>query len=90
MPEPNNGRLFLELMACTGGCINGPGRTNKKSIATSRLQIIKDCENVNNEFQPLDLYGNITQQYNFLKAVNGKEYPDRLILKTLNDIGKKQ
>lgn len=88
LPETNNGRLFLELMSCTGGCINGPGRTNKKSIATSRLQIIKDCEKVNNDFLKLDFQGNIQQNYNFLQAVNGKEYPDKLILKTLNDIGK--
>ena len=88
LPEVNNGRLFLELMTCTGGCINGPGRTSEKSIATSRLQIIEDCNSINHSLEPLDFKGNIYQPYNFLKAVNGITYSEKLILKTLNDIGK--
>ena len=88
LPKKNNGRLFLELMTCTGGCINGPGRTNDKSIAKNRLQIIEHCEEVNPDIYQLDFNGDIQQKYNFLKAVNGTNYPERLIIKTLNDIGK--
>ncbi|MBZ0242252.1 MAG: 4Fe-4S binding protein, partial [Bacteroidales bacterium] len=88
LPEKNNGRLFLELMTCTGGCINGPGQTTDKSIARNRLQIIENCESATQYAGQLNFNGSTHQQYNFLEAVNGKDYPERLIIKTLSDIGK--
>jgi len=33
--------LFLELLACAGGCINGPGVSHKKSIAVRRGVVAK-------------------------------------------------
>jgi iron only hydrogenase large subunit-like protein len=35
-----NGKLFIELMACEGGCINGPGAFSKKSAAQNRMSIL--------------------------------------------------
>ena len=32
----NNGKLFLELMACEGGCIKGPGSVSKRGIVSKR------------------------------------------------------
>lgn len=32
-------KLFLELLACTGGCIHGPGTSEKDSTATKRYKI---------------------------------------------------
>lgn len=88
LPVKNNGQLFLELMACRGGCLNGPGRMNNKSIATGRLQIIENCDNVTACTNDLTVAEDIHQQYNFLKPVNNIEFSERLIKKTLNDIGK--
>jgi iron only hydrogenase large subunit-like protein len=33
--------LFLELLSCTGGCINGPGITRHSSMAMRRVQTIE-------------------------------------------------
>jgi len=33
-------RIFLELMACDGGCIKGPGSVNQEGLAGKRLKII--------------------------------------------------
>jgi iron only hydrogenase large subunit-like protein len=38
--------IFLELLACSGGCVNGPGSIKHSSIAKKRLNIINSlkCE----------------------------------------------
>lgn len=88
LPQRNNGCLFLELMACTGGCINGPGRKNDKSIAINRVQIIENCKDNAHHAQEINFEGSIHQPYNFMKPVTSNQYSDKLIEKTLNDIGK--
>ncbi len=35
-----NRKLFLELMICDGGCIQGPARLNSRSVASKRLKVI--------------------------------------------------
>lgn len=37
--EPSS-KVFIELMACTGGCINGPGAINKGSMALRHTQVV--------------------------------------------------
>ncbi len=41
LEELKHQKLFLELMACEGGCINGPGNKIKINTAAARLKIIK-------------------------------------------------
>ncbi len=41
LDELKNQKLFLELMACEGGCINGPGNKIKTNTAAARLKISK-------------------------------------------------
>ncbi|MCM1321327.1 MAG: 4Fe-4S binding protein [Bacteroides sp.] len=36
--------LFIELLACPGGCINGPGSARNNSAAVKRVQIISYAE----------------------------------------------
>lgn len=40
---PQNEPLFLELLACRGGCINGPGMANKGEIGFKRHRVIREC-----------------------------------------------
>lgn len=37
-----DGPLFLELLACEGGCVNGPINENRHSTAIKRLRLIRD------------------------------------------------
>lgn len=37
-------KVFLELMACEGGCINGPEFKNHQSIAKKKLDIVKNTD----------------------------------------------
>ncbi len=37
LPNHYDGKLFIELMACEGGCVNGPGSTANKSLAEKRI-----------------------------------------------------
>lgn len=36
--------LFLELLACSGGCVNGPARLNAVSMARKRYDVINRCD----------------------------------------------
>lgn len=49
--------LFLELLACKGGCINGPAKLNQTSLAIKRYNIIDraDIGNPGEDFKGLDL-----------------------------------
>ena len=39
---PAEGKLFLELLACEGGCVNGPGAKETSSLIGKRQHIISD------------------------------------------------
>jgi len=49
--------IFLELLACRGGCINGPAKMNDNSIALKRYNIVKRFEEGGSkgDFRHLDL-----------------------------------
>lgn len=36
--------IFIECLACDGGCVNGPCTTNKKSGLTKRINILKETQ----------------------------------------------
>lgn len=40
----NSSKLFLELLACDGGCVNGPGARNEYSTAIKRMEVITKVE----------------------------------------------
>lgn len=52
-----NNPIFLELLACSGGCVNGPAKLNKTSVAGKRYDVINKCEkgNPHKDFCNLDL-----------------------------------
>jgi len=43
-PELLKKPLFIELLACPGGCINGPGTSHGKSTALKRVQLLDYTE----------------------------------------------
>ena len=51
--------IFIELLACRGGCINGPAKMNDTSIALKRYNIIKRYNpkgDTRKDFGHIDLY----------------------------------
>ncbi len=43
-------KIFLELMACEGGCVKGPGMNNREGLITKREKILFSSS-VSNEFE---------------------------------------
>jgi Iron only hydrogenase large subunit, C-terminal domain len=43
-----SGPLFLEVLSCTGGCVNGPGTEQTSAIALRRIQTIDFAEKADN------------------------------------------
>jgi len=41
LPQLHGHSLFLELMACEGGCINGPGMKQGENTASKRLNVLE-------------------------------------------------
>lgn len=55
--ESGNGLIFLELLACEGGCINGPAKLSLTSLALKRHAVIDRCpeEEHKSDFSHIDL-----------------------------------
>lgn len=83
-----NKKVFLELMACEGGCINGPGNTNHDSVVIKTLKVRsnnkKDFPKEIKTQMPEDLINH----YDYIDAVEKPEFSDNEIIDTLKSIGK--
>ncbi|MCU7490447.1 MAG: [Fe-Fe] hydrogenase large subunit C-terminal domain-containing protein [Bacteroidota bacterium] len=78
--------LFLELLACNGGCINGPKAQNRCSTLLKRYNVISQAEYPEQE---IPRKPSITIEENFnVPAVERKQYSEREIRAVLDDIGK--
>ncbi len=88
----NKNVLFLELMACEGGCINGPGCSKNGVTALKRLDIITQT----NLKSPMPVPSNnllvpkesVTRNFDNIKPINGKIYSEKEIEDALRDVGK--
>ena len=85
-PDSYNDSIFLELLACKGGCINGPAKLNLASPAIKRYEIIQqsDMGNPKEDFKDLDL------QIDFGKdsRIEKREYSEEDIKQALASVGK--
>lgn len=80
----------IEIMWCEGGCLNGPVST-EKNIIKKRLNILTYAEKNKSDTKPRALPAKI-DLYNKFKAnpVEGKEYTEVQIEKTLKAMGKEK
>ncbi len=89
LDELKGQKLFLELMACEGGCINGPGNKIKTNTAAARLKIIKRSHILSEEILPkhpdLDIHRNFYRSDN---ASIKKEYSEVEIRDALTTVDK--
>ncbi len=77
--------LFLELLACEGGCINGPGASSNYSRAIKRLEIINRTEdNLRENVFDLSIY----RDFESINVVNKPEHSESKIKEALIMIGK--
>ncbi|NWJ51179.1 MAG: 4Fe-4S binding protein [Bacteroidetes bacterium] len=88
----NRGVLFLELMACEGGCINGPGCSKNGATALKRLDIISQT-NLKIPMpaastSPLIDKELVMRNFDNHKPVSGKIYSEKDIEDALRDVGK--
>jgi PAS domain-containing protein len=78
---------MLELMACDGGCINGPGCSIKESLALKNMQVQPEKPFVNKLFAP-DPLPDLFNDYDYIEALEKFSYLETDIRETLRSIGK--
>ena len=84
-------KTFLELMTCEGGCIKGPCSNENCSSATKRVQVLKNV-NTNKEehnYEETLKQLDISENYDYIKAVEQKEYTQKQIQEALKRVNKK-
>lgn len=78
--------LFLELLACSGGCVNGPGTDKSYSTAIKRLEVIKrQGQEEGFEIEP-DF--SLERDFNSIEAVRKHDHSSSRIKEALSMIGK--
>ncbi|ARN57879.1 [Fe-Fe] hydrogenase large subunit C-terminal domain-containing protein [Sedimentisphaera salicampi] len=78
--------VFLELLACDGGCVNGPAAQSEKSSALKRLDVLSgsEYEKENIPRKPgLDITASFTPE-----PKEEKKYPEHKIREALERVGK--
>ncbi|TAJ15370.1 Fe-S cluster protein [Marinilabiliaceae bacterium JC017] len=82
--------MFLELLACEGGCINGPGINKREGIVKKKLSIIEDFNNRKSlDPKPHELPSiNIERDYFNITPVETTTVTNEAIRQALYSIGK--
>jgi PAS domain-containing protein len=78
--------LFLELLACEGGCVNGPKSSNKCSTVLKRQQVINFAEYPSSEI-PRKPRISILDEIS-IPAIETRSYTEKQIQEVLKEIGK--
>ncbi len=83
-----HGPVFLELMSCTEGCIDGPGVSNTDSVAVKRARVLagQNSPAISPSY-PLVQAG-IFNAYDYGSPVKQRVYTESEISETLKSIGK--
>ncbi len=82
----NHNKLFLELMACPGGCINGPSLPSSKPLSLRKLSV---QHGVNNSISEIEKLGEIAINNNYpVNRVEDSTYSDSELNAILRQIGK--
>lgn len=83
---PRQDTLFLELLSCKGGCINGPGKLSPSSLAMKRYNVTRHAEHENT---PLELcLSELTVHYQPDPRTREDRYSEEEIVQALAVVGK--
>lgn len=77
--------IFLELLACEGGCVNGPKAANRNSTVLKRLNVMKYA-NYNDELLFRKPQYNISEEIN-IQPITGSNFSEEEIKEVLKEIG---
>ena len=80
-------KIVLELMACDGGCINGPGCSNRDSLVFKKMEVETGNSLSQKLFAP-DTFPELFNDYSYIEAIKEHTYPESDINETLRSIGK--
>lgn len=80
--------IFLELLACSGGCVNGPGSIKHSSIAKKRLNIINSLKGETGQGVDANIKINIDKTYLSHPVKNSPHFSEKEIVSALGMIGK--
>lgn len=83
---PRKDTLFLELLSCQGGCINGPARLSTASLALKKYTILH--ENRNKANNPFTVFPDISATYSPDLQIPGETYSEEEIVQALARVGK--
>ncbi|MCK9170123.1 MAG: 4Fe-4S binding protein [Treponema sp.] len=81
--------LFLEVLSCTGGCINGPGTEQTSAMALRRMQTIDFAENAENTLDE-NTINSIPEMKGTLpgNSVEKKTFTETQITEAMHSMGK--
>lgn len=84
--------LFLELLACNGGCISGPGTKSKESLAVKRFRVIDFMHSAPKKNNPpistnMEA-GDISRKFIELRPFPVRKYSSKEINEALSAVGK--
>ncbi len=84
--DQSKGPIFLELLACSGGCVNGPARLSPVSMARKRYEVIDRCE----KGDPVRDFSHIDLRMDFAPDVqkDTHDYSEAEIREALAGLGK--
>ena len=80
--------VFLELMACTEGCINGPGTSQGSSAAVKRVVVLDRFDQAGQSKEDNNLISSIYNPYSYTEPLVASIYTEQEIRETLKSIGK--
>ncbi len=78
--------VFVECLACLGGCVSGPCTNNKKNGLEKRVEILKQTE-FPEDIAKRKPYVDISENFN-AQSVSGETYDEAAIRRVLTQIGK--
>ena len=85
---PAEGKLFLELLACEGGCVNGPGAKETTTLLGKRQHIIADHKNRAAYCSNSTATSTWINRYDYIQPVAKVYYDTDVVDETLRSIGK--
>jgi len=80
--------VFLELMSCTEGCIDGPGITNTESVAVKRARVLASHSSAAIPASYPAVQAGLFNAYDYTGPVQSSVYTESEISETLLSIGK--
>ncbi len=83
-------QVFIELMSCDGGCINGPGSSSNSSQAVRTIRVENNTGSGRNGNHTLKEGISLHNTYEGIEAISTPVFEEEEIAETLRSIGKQR